>query len=208
MSCLPSSLSKYKSRPGPPIPATLCTLGDIKLGNDGNKYQIVEVNSRSGLTLKWQKCGTGSTNCETVKSKKPSLVDKTANYTLQLKLSQHFMTPSVSQSKTFLNSKIKSIMNSLLDTHNKDAIIININGDDATILYTFNYTKKQLDKNKIYYNENVSDNKGNLELDEDDFIRNIYEGKLVNNQLKEVKNHKGWFMNNYWDDIKLLNGNT
>ena len=70
MNCSPSSLAKYKSRPGPPIPATLCTLGDIKLGNDGNKYQIVEVNSRSGLTLKWQKCGTGSTNCKLVKTKK------------------------------------------------------------------------------------------------------------------------------------------
>ena len=70
MSCSPSSLAKYKSRPGPPIPATLCTLGEIKLGNDGNKYQIVEVNSRSGLTNKWQKCGTGSTNCKLVKSKK------------------------------------------------------------------------------------------------------------------------------------------
>ena len=36
MSCSPSSLDKYTSRPGPPIPATLCTLGDIKLGNDIN----------------------------------------------------------------------------------------------------------------------------------------------------------------------------
>jgi len=207
MSCSPSSLAKYKSRPGPPIPATLCKLGEIKLGNDGNKYQIVEVNSRSGLTLKWQKCGTGSTNCKLVKSKKPLQVNKTANYTIQLKLtlSQYSMAPSASKSKTFLNSKIKSIMTSLLDTHNQDDLIININdGDDATILYTFHYTKNHLDKNRIYYNEDVRDNNGNLELDEDDFIRNIYEDKLVNGQLKGLKTHKNWFINNYWDDIKLI----
>ena len=206
MSCSPSSLAKYKSRPGPPIPATLCTLGEIKLGNNGNKYQIVEVNSRSGLTHKWQKCGTGSTNCKLVKSKKPLVVDKTTNYTLQLKLtlSQHSVTPLASKSKTFLNSKIKSIMNSLLDIHNQDDFIININDGYATILYTFHYTKKQLDKNRIYYNEDVRDDDGNLELDEDDFIRTIYEGKLVNDQLKEVKKHDGWFIYNYWDDIKLI----
>ena len=208
MSCSPSSLAKYKSRPGPPIPATLCTLGEIKLGNDGNKYQIVEVNSRSGLTLKWQKCGTGSTNCNLVKSKKPLVVDKTANYTLQLKLtlSQHSMAPSASKSKTFLNSKIKSIMNSLLDNHSQDDFIININDGYATILYTFHYTKKQLDKNRIYYNDAVRDANGNLELDEDDFIRTIFEGKLVNDQLKDVEKHDGWFINNYWDDIKLIDG--
>jgi hypothetical protein len=69
MSCEESTLKKYLSRPGPPIPATSCMLGQIKKGNDGNNYQIVEFNSKSGKSNKWVKCGTASTSCSSTKVK-------------------------------------------------------------------------------------------------------------------------------------------
>ena len=84
MNCLPDPKNKYMIRKSPPIPANSCNFGEIRKGNDGINYKIVEFNSRGGMTNKWQKCGT---NCETFKSKKIITKDKTSikNYLVQAK---------------------------------------------------------------------------------------------------------------------------
>ena len=211
MSCEKSSLKKYLSRPGPPIPATSCMLGQIKKGNDGNNYQLVEFNSKSGKSKKWLKIGLPDKSKNNVKNEvKQLLIDKTPIYTLQLNLllPQEFHTPPL-ESKTFLESKMNSIMDNLLGSHIQDNVNISINLNqfnvrNAIILYKFHYTKSQLDKNKIYYNEDVRDTEGNIELDEDDFIRTIYESKLVNGQLIDSETYGNWYIDNYWTDIKLV----
>ena len=55
MSCRKSKESKYINRKSPPIPADKCKIGTIKKGNDGNKYYVGEVKSKSGKYHKWLK---------------------------------------------------------------------------------------------------------------------------------------------------------
>jgi len=197
---------KFKGTEPSPKGLGLCARmlieGEKSKGLDGNIW----IKS-GGRWVKYKKLSKYNTikKIPTLKVKK-SLIDKTREYTLQLKLvlDKGEVMPNPIKSKLFLNSKIKSIMNNLIDVHIQDNVTININMRNAIILYKFHYTKTQLDKNKVYYNEAVRDTEGNLELDTDDFIRTIYDSKLVDGKLKGFKTHKKWNLDDYWKDIKLL----
>jgi len=56
MSCRKDKGPKYINRKSPPIPANNCKIGTVKKGNDGNKYYIGEVKSKTGTYYKWLKC--------------------------------------------------------------------------------------------------------------------------------------------------------
>ena len=68
MNCQISKLKKYLERKSPPISANDCSLGEIKPGNDGNKWQIVSA----GKSQRWVLCGTGASNCVNKQSNKSS----------------------------------------------------------------------------------------------------------------------------------------
>ena len=92
MSCNinPVTHSKYLKRPSPPIPAKECNVGEIRVGNDNNLYQIVVRKGRGGNVKRWVKCFTKGTSCpakydlskgtkKIIKSKKKSVNKKSAN---------------------------------------------------------------------------------------------------------------------------------
>ena len=50
-SCKKSNKKKYIKRKSPPIPASTCKLGTIKIGNDGYNWKIV----KAGKSRRWIK---------------------------------------------------------------------------------------------------------------------------------------------------------
>jgi len=76
-----------------------------------------------------------------------------------------------------LKSKVISIFKILLGNNTPIKNVIKIkekNGEqDATIKYTFFYNNKQIESERIYVDENVVNDNGDLELDADDIIETI-----------------------------------
>ena len=58
--CERTDEKKYLKRKSPPMSATACPLGMVEKGNDGNKWQVVEV----GKSQRWVLCGRANAECE------------------------------------------------------------------------------------------------------------------------------------------------
>jgi hypothetical protein len=57
--CKLSTEKKYLNRPSPPMSATTCALGVVKVGNDGKKWQIVKTKK----SKRWARCNQKNTKC-------------------------------------------------------------------------------------------------------------------------------------------------
>jgi hypothetical protein len=111
MNCKISSLNKYTIRKSPPISATDCSLGTIRVGNDGNKWQIISV----GKSQRWVLCGTGKTKCS-------SALDINSNQILKVSGTIKFVRTSKSKEKSPTKDEIYKHFSNNNNEYAKDLI--------------------------------------------------------------------------------------